>query len=128
MTVDDFQTFLKGAGMDRVAYLVGKYPDVVEPFLGKIEERLIAKGLLKRVAPVSVALPSRTGRGKQAQGSGGEYVHPRDSMGSSGSRELTDREAWGMLADLVDKALGDQPVALRAALKQAFQAEAAQAA
>lgn len=127
MTVEDFQHFLRGAGMDRVAYLVGKYPDVVEPFLAKIEARLLAKGLLKPAPAVSVALPAHRGRGKQHQGVGGEYAHPSASFGSA-SRELTDREGWSMLADLVDTALGDQPAALRDALKQAFQQEAAKAA
>lgn len=91
----DFVLFLQGKGMDRFASLVEKYPDVVEPFLDKIHARLIEKGLLS--APAAAAP----------------------------SGELTDREGWTQLAGLVDEALGDQPQALREALKQAFLAEAA---
>ena len=97
-TMQDFIAFLDAKGLTRGAYLVGKYPDVVEPFLPKIEERLRAKGLL--TAPV-------------------EEV-------SSGA--LTDAQAWAMLADLVPSALADQPVALRDALVAAFREESARAA
>jgi hypothetical protein len=42
--------------------------------------------------------------------------------------ELSDRDAWNMLADLVPSALSDQPQALRDALVAAFREEAARAA
>jgi len=41
---------------------------------------------------------------------------------------LTDRQAWSMLADLVDTALSDVTLEERAALKAAFREEAAKAA
>lgn len=43
----DFQQILRNIGQERVAMLAGKYPDVVEPFLPKIEKRLREKGLIK---------------------------------------------------------------------------------
>lgn len=46
MTVDQFVAFLKSKNQERAAYLVAKHPDVVEPFMGKISERLIEKGLI----------------------------------------------------------------------------------
>jgi hypothetical protein len=99
-TMSDFVEFLSAKGMERAAYLVGKYPDVVEPFLPKIEERLRAKGLL---APVVVE----------------EVVE---------DAALTDAQAWDMLADLVPTALSDQPKALQDALVAAFREEARRAA
>lgn len=42
--------------------------------------------------------------------------------------ELSDRDAWNMLADLVPSALSDQPQALRDALVAAFREESARAA
>lgn len=46
-TLDDFIAFLQGRGApDRVVYLMRKYPDVVEPALSKIHDRLVAKGML----------------------------------------------------------------------------------
>lgn len=42
--------------------------------------------------------------------------------------ELSDRDAWSMLADLVPSALSDQPQALRDALVAAFREESARAA
>ena len=44
---------------------------------------------------------------------------------SSGTGPLTDKEAWLMLADLVDTALTDLTAEERSALKAAFRAEAA---
>lgn len=99
-TMSDFGEFLSAKGMERAAYLVSKYPDVVEPFLPKIEERLRAKGLL---APVVVE----------------EVVE---------DAALTDAQAWDMLADLVPTALSDQPKALQDALVAAFREEARRAA
>jgi hypothetical protein len=97
-TMQDFIDFLTAKGLERGAFLVGKYPEVVEPFLPKIEEKLRAKGLLA-AEPV---------------------------METGGA--LTDAQAWGMLADLVPSALADQPAALRDALVAAFREEAARAA
>jgi hypothetical protein len=98
-TMQDFVSFLSERGMDRLAYLVGEHPDVVEPFLPKLEARLRAKGLLPDVAEEVVT-----------------------------ERALSDAEAWSMLADLVPSALSDQPAALRDALVAAFREEAARAA
>lgn len=97
-TVADFQTLLRGLGQARVAELVGKYPDEIEPHLEKIEARLRAKGLLPEV----VVAPAPSG-------------------------ELDDRTAWTMLSELVDTALNDQPAELREALKREFLAQAAAA-
>lgn len=98
-TMQDFLSFLTERGMDRLAYLVGEHPDVVEPFLPKLEARLRAKGLLPEIAEEVVT-----------------------------ERALSDAEAWNMLADLVPSALSDQPAALRDALVAAFREEAARAA
>jgi hypothetical protein len=120
MTILDLQNVARSKGLDRLAELVGKYPDIVEPYLGKITEKLVAKGLWKPpYEPVSVSVPRKTAR-KHDQGSGGEYA-------PVASRELTDREGWTMLADLVDTALATEPVELREALKREFLAEAARA-
>jgi len=51
-----------------------------------------------------------------------------DEEEAPASRELTDRDAWNMLADLVPSALSDQPQALQDALVAAFREEAARAA
>jgi hypothetical protein len=99
-TMSDFVEFLSAKGMERVAYLVGKYPDVVEPFLPKIEDRLRAKGLLPALE---------------------EEATVEDTA-------LTDTQAWNMLADLVPTALSDQPKALQDALVAAFREEARRAA
>ena len=101
-TMQVFAAFLAAKGMDRAAYLVGKYPDVVEPFLPKIEDRLRAKGLLPAIVEETVE----------------ETVEEKG---------LTDAEAWEMLADLVPTALSDQPAALRDALVAAFREEARRA-
>jgi hypothetical protein len=98
-SMSDFTAFLAERGMDRLVYLVGQHPDVVEPFLPKIEAKLRAKGLLPEVVEEVVT-----------------------------ERELTDRDAWNMLADLVPSALSDQPQALQDALVAAFREEAARAA
>ena len=98
-TMSDFVEFLSAKGMERVAYLVGKYPDVVEPFLPKIEDRLRAKGLLPALEEETVE-----------------------------DTALTDTQAWNMLADLVPTALSDQPTALQDALVAAFREEARRAA
>lgn len=50
----DFQQILRNIGQERVAMLAGKYPDVVEPFLPKIEKRLREKGLIKDSTPTHV--------------------------------------------------------------------------
>lgn len=55
MTLDDFQAVLRAKGMDRLAHLVGKYPDEVKPYLGTIEAKLRAKGLISDAAPVPLA-------------------------------------------------------------------------
>jgi hypothetical protein len=99
-TMQDFLAFLTERGMERLAYLVGEHPDVVEPFLPKLEARLRAKGLL----------PESAAEEEAATG------------------ELSDRDAWNMLADLVPSALSDQPQALRDALVAAFREESARAA
>lgn len=57
-TVEDFLRVLREKGLDRMAYLVGQHPDVVEPFLGKIEARLIEKGILAAPAPAAPAVLS----------------------------------------------------------------------
>lgn len=97
-TVNDFQALLSKLGQERTAMLVGKYPDVVEPFLEKIAERLRAKGLI----PAAEVVVEETGA-------------------------LSDRQAWTMLAELVDTALSDQPSELREALKAEFLSQAAAA-
>lgn len=99
-TMQDFLSFLSERGMERAVYLVGAYPEAVEPFLPKLEARLRAKGLLPDVAVEE----------------------------ETTSRALSDAEAWSMLADLVPSALADQPQALRDALVAAFREEAARAA
>lgn len=98
-TMQDFVGFLSAKGMERAAYLVGKYPDVVEPFLPKIEERLRSKGLI-----------------------------PAEEETVETETALTDTQAWNMLADLVPTALSDQPLALQTALAAAFREEARRAA
>lgn len=61
-SLDDFQDFLRSKSMDRLAFLVGKYPEEVEPYLPKIRAKLIAKGLLTDAPPVPVApIPAATG-------------------------------------------------------------------
>lgn len=125
-SVAEFQAFLASKGMDRVAMLVGRYPDVVEPFLGQIHARLIEKGLLSR-GPVMISAGPRPGK-RYRPGAAGEGVEYAAPTGRAPSGELTDYEGWTQLAGLVDEALGDQPVVLREALKQAFMAEAAKAA
>lgn len=55
-----------------------------------------------------------------------EAVGEDEEEASTG--ELSDRDAWNMLADLVPSALSDQPQALRDALVAAFREEAARAA
>jgi len=99
-TMSDFVEFLSAKGMERGAYLVGKYPDVVESFLPKIEERLRAKGLLPPVVIEEEVIEDTA---------------------------LTDTQAWNMLADLVSTALSDQPKALQDALVAAFREESRRA-
>jgi hypothetical protein len=106
MTLNDFTAFLQGKGLDRLAYLVGRHPDVVEPFLGKIEGRLREKGLLaKSYTPVSVGY-SRRAPGKHSQGTGGEYesiddanyrVSTARALAKARGRELAklDLSKWG---------------------------------
>jgi hypothetical protein len=95
-TIAAFQQFCQEKGLGRLAELVGKYPEEVEPYLPKIEARLREKGLL--------------------------------SGGAAAGGPLSDREAWLMLADLVPKALGDQPAEVQSALITAFREEASRAA
>jgi hypothetical protein len=51
-----------------------------------------------------------------------------DDEEEAATGELSDRDAWNMLADLVPSALSDQPQALRDALVAAFREESARAA
>lgn len=128
-TMQDFIAFLDSKGMSRLVYLVGKYPDVVEPYLPKIKARLQDKGLLPRDYKAVTLAYTKKARRLQGQGSGGEYESPAAGYDRvRAPKALTDAEAFTQLAGLVDSALGDQPAALREALKKAFRDEAAKAA
>lgn len=59
MTLDQFLQFLRSQKLERAAYLVGRYPDVVEPFLPKIAERLRAKGWLSQARNLPPKKPMR---------------------------------------------------------------------
>lgn len=55
-TMADFVAVLRERGApERVIYLVEKYPGEIEPYLGKIHEKLVAKGII-RVAGGPAAL------------------------------------------------------------------------
>lgn len=59
-SLQDFLTFLRDQKQDRLVYLVGKHPQVVEPYLEKIHARLVEKGLL-RVEPPAAKFTDRDG-------------------------------------------------------------------
>lgn len=96
--MERFVSFLQLNGQDRFAELVAKYPDVVTPFLPKIEKRLKDKGLL-----VSETVTETV-----------ETAGP-----------LTNAQAWRQLAALVPSALSSEPQAVQRALIAEFQRRAA---
>lgn len=51
-SLGDFQSFIvEHGGGERLAFLIGKYPEVVEPLLPRIELGLKKKGFLPDIAP-----------------------------------------------------------------------------
>lgn len=128
LTVNEFATFI-GSTLknERGAMLIRKYPDVVEPFMPQITAKLLAKGLIGGDARERGRARARMAKVLEGARATGRMLARRDSREDS-ARPLSDREGWTMLAGLVDTALGDQPVALREALKAAFLDEASKAA
>lgn len=126
MTLSGFQAFLRSLNMpamDRLATLMGKYPDDVEPYLPQLEiVKLKIQSRMQRGA-----LDARRPALRRPGAGGAEsYAGPRE--GYEADRELTMREGWTQLAALVDTALADKPAEYREAVKAVALEEAAKAA
>lgn len=129
LTVNEFAKFLRELGDSDFADMVQEMPHVVQPFMGKITAKLLAKNLIGGGADARERgrVKARFAAVRVGARETGRMLARRDGR-SDANRPLTDYEGWTMLAGLVDTALGDQPVALREALKIAFLEEASKAA
>lgn len=133
MTLPQVQAWIASKGQERLAYLVGKYPDIVEPFLGKITARIAEIERRGSVKKMLAEGPKYARKGVSVRRPGGvegdfEYESSAAGYDRGADGRLTDREGWTEAAALLPSVIPDQPAELVEALQHAFREEAGRAA